>query len=609
MDATFALLEATLDGLAALVAVVDGDGRVAHANKAWEHAAVHPWAGPNAPRGSEYAVALRQRASSTRDDAQALVDAIAAAHAGATPGTVVIREYAMGDPRAPTHWRTTMRVLPERHVLVQHEDVTSPRNTEAALKRSQARLRTILTGAPLVLFSLDGHGVFTLVEGMGAGDGGFAGPEQVGSSVFAAYAHMPVLLDVVRGALAGAVGVTTVHVGRLAFEVRCSPLVGIDHGIDGVVGVATDVSERVRLQRMKDELISIVSHELRTPLTSIRGSLGLLEGGVTGPLSAKALELVRIARLNTDRLVRLISDMLDLDKMEAGLLELQPTEMSLAEVVDASIREMSGLAAHVGVTLRRDAAIDGEPELPPLHADRDRIMQVLVNLLSNAIKFSPADASVRVALAHRGAVARVEVHDDGPGIAREDLGRLFQKFSQLDASDSRARGGSGLGLVICKRIIEASGGRIGVRSEPGVGSVFWLELPLPAQPSSEPAPASMMARRVVIEHAETPEVRPIIRLPRPEFRGSRIDELLARLREAADTESNEPLADAHGAAMILAAAMPEGSDAQVRLRACGQAIDAALAAPAHERIGHVRKLLREIEPLARRLHDLGQPIP
>lgn len=601
MDATFALLEATLDGLSALVAVIDGEGRVAHANTAWEHAAAHPWAGPSAPRGSEYAVALRQRASSTRDDAQALVDAIAAAHADAQPGTVVIREYALGDSRAPTHWRTTMRVLPERHVLVQHEDVTSPRNTEAALKRSQARLRTILTGAPLVLFSLDGQGVFTLVEGMGAGDGGFAGPEQVGSSVFSAYAHMPALLDVVRGALAGAIGVTTVHVGRLAFEIRCSPLVGIDHGIDGVVGIATDVSERVRLQRMKDELISIVSHELRTPLTSVRGSLGLLEGGVTGPLSPKALELVRIARLNTDRLVRLISDMLDLDKMEAGMLELQPTEMSLVEVVDVSIREMSGLAAHVGVSLRRE----GEAELPSLVADRDRVLQVLVNLLSNAIKFSPADACVRIVLANRGAAARVEVHDDGPGIAREDLGRLFQKFSQLDASDSRARGGSGLGLVICKRIIEASGGRIGVRSEPGVGSVFWLELPVVAQPAPELAPV----RRVVVEHLETPEVRPIVRLPRPEFRGSRIDELLARLREACDTESNDALADAHGAAMILAAAMPEGSEAQTRLRACGQAIDAALAAPAHERIGLVRKLLREIEPLARRLRDLGQPIP
>jgi hypothetical protein len=293
--------------------------------------------------------------------------------------------------------------------------------------------------------------------------------------------------------------------------------------------------------------------------------------------------------------------MLDLDKMEAGMLELQPTEMSLVEVVDASIREMSGLAAHVGVSLRRE----GEAELPSLVADRDRVLQVLVNLLSNAIKFSPADACVRLVLANRGAAARVEVHDDGPGIAREDLGRLFQKFSQLDASDSRARGGSGLGLVICKRIIEASGGRIGVRSEPGVGSVFWLELPLVAQPAPELAPV----RRVVVDHLETPEVRPIVRLPRPEFRGSRIDELLARLREAADTESNDALADAHGAAMILAAAMPEGSEAQTRLRACGQAIDAALAAPAHERIGRVRKLLREIEPLARRLRDLGQPIP
>ncbi len=596
MDTDLAILHAALDGLTALVAVLDDRGMVAHANHAWVENTGHPWAGSCAPVGSDYAATLAQPRSLDRDEVPALIEAIAAARS--TSGAPVSTcEYALGDHRATTHWRTSVRPLPGGRVLVHHEDITSPRNTEAALKRSQARLRTILTGAPLVLFSLDARGVFTLVEGMGAGTGGFAGPEQVGSSVFSAYAHMPALLEVVRGALAGAVGVTTVQVGRLAFEIRCSPLVGVGDTFDGAVGVATDVSERVRMQRMKDEFISIVSHELRTPLTSIRGSLGLLEGGVAGVLAAKPLELVRIARINTDRLIRLISDMLDLDKMEAGLLELQPTEVSLSEVIDVALREIAGLAEHVGVRIVREPDDLGPC---PLVADRDRLAQVLANLLSNAIKFSPTQAAVRVVLARRGGHARVEVHDRGPGIARDDLGRLFQKFSQVDASDSRARRGSGLGLVICKRIIEASGGRIGVQSEPGRGSMFWIELPLPLIAEAKPS------RPVGVEHGETVEIEPLMVIAPLETRGTRIDQLLGGLQQAARGESGAALADAHAAAMILAASMPGDSPEHDQLRACAMAIDAALAAPQGERREQAARALADIQPLLERLRVLGR---
>lgn len=308
-------LAGALDVLPDLVGVLDGEGRLVHCNAAWA-AAQHPWTRIDV--GARYGEALPAIPGADRGGfVQALARILA--DADAPPWRC---EYSLGDASARTTWQSSARQVAGGAVVV-HEDVTHPRATEAAFKRSQARLRTILTGAPLVLFSLDRGGVFTLVEGMGAGAGGFVGPDQIGTTVWSGYAHVPALLELVRGALEGRIGVTTVHVGRLAYEVRCSPLLGHDDAIEGAVGVATDVSERIRVQQLKDEFLSIVSHELRTPLTSIRGSLGLLEGGVTGPLTERALELVKVARINSDRLVRLVSDMLDLDRIEAGLLQLQ----------------------------------------------------------------------------------------------------------------------------------------------------------------------------------------------------------------------------------------------------------------------------------------------
>jgi signal transduction histidine kinase len=589
------LLDAALDGLSALVAVVDSRGHVVHANAAWLDHPSHPWAGAPAAIGSDLAALFAARRENSTD-----ADELARAIEGTQRGDAVhvVREYALGDARSPSHWRTTLRSLPQGAMLVQHEDVTGPRTTEAALKRSQARMRTILTGAPLVLFSLDARGTFTLVEGMSAGAGGFAGPEQIGTSVFTAYAHMPALLDVVRGALAGRIGVTLVQIGRLAFEIRCSPLLGQDDAIDGVVGIATDVSERVRLQALKDEFISIVSHELRTPLTSIRGSLGLLEGGVTGTLPDRAGELVRIARINTDRLIRLINDMLDLDKMEAGLLELAPAEMSLSDIVDTAVHEMSGLATHVGVTLLRTPDDLGRCLVT---VDRDRIVQVLVNLLSNAIKFSPAGGEVHIALRLRTTHVRVTVLDSGPGIASQDLGRLFHKFSQIDASDSRARGGSGLGLVICKRIVEASGGRIGVRTEPGLGSEFWIDLPLPTTAVAAPDTATP-DRRATVEFSPLAlgEPQPLGRM--------RLDELLASLQDAAEGIP-DALADAHAAAMFVASALPVGSREQLALHEWGRAIDAAIAAPTATRRDRATQILAEAAPMLLRLRGAATLSP
>ncbi|MCI0570650.1 MAG: HAMP domain-containing histidine kinase [Myxococcaceae bacterium] len=234
------------------------------------------------------------------------------------------------------------------------------------------------------------------------------------------------------------------------------------------------VSERPAVERLGSDLVSMVSHELRSPLTAIHGSLRLIEGGVSGPISEEGLKLVRVASSSTERLVRLLNDVLDLQKMEDGhLLTLTPREVSTVELLRRSVDGIEGMAREVGVQVQLET--DG---LPPVHVDDDRMVQVFTNLLSNAVKYSPAGGTVRVhALPAAEGRLRLAVSDEGPGIAEGELPRLFRRFQQLDATDGRRKPGTGLGLAISKAIVEQHGGAIGVDSAPGRGSTFWVELP------------------------------------------------------------------------------------------------------------------------------------
>ncbi|HVK70851.1 MAG TPA: GAF domain-containing sensor histidine kinase [Polyangium sp.] len=233
------------------------------------------------------------------------------------------------------------------------------------------------------------------------------------------------------------------------------------------------IEQRKAIERLKDEFVSTVSHELRTPLTSIRGALGLLEGGVLGRLPDDAMELVQIARTNTDRLVRLVNDILDLEKIEAGKLELSPKHVDARRLVSSLVESLSPVAAEAKVELWAD--VRGEVDLV---VDEDRIAQVLTNLMSNALKFSPAEARVELGVEVTAAGhVRFDVRDRGPGIAEADLARLFNRFEQLDGEHRRTMGGTGLGLAISKAIVEQHGGTIGVTSKLGQGSSFWFEVP------------------------------------------------------------------------------------------------------------------------------------
>lgn len=243
--------------------------------------------------------------------------------------------------------------------------------------------------------------------------------------------------------------------------------------VTGVYVMGTDVTDFKRVDRMKSEFISTVSHELRTPLTSIRGSLGLLAGGVAGALPAQARSLIDIAKDNCERLVRLVSDILDTEKIEAGEMHFELAPTAIRPLLERAVSANEGFAAQHEVRLVLDAP-DGSLLA---EVDADRLMQAVTNLLSNAVKFSPAGGVVSVRLAGADGKVRIELHDEGPGIPPEFRDRIFQKFSQADTSDTRQKGGSGLGLNISRALVQRMGGRLDFTSAPGAGTTFFLELP------------------------------------------------------------------------------------------------------------------------------------
>ncbi|MBX9571223.1 MAG: response regulator [Candidatus Obscuribacterales bacterium] len=240
-----------------------------------------------------------------------------------------------------------------------------------------------------------------------------------------------------------------------------------------ITAIVRDISERKEAERRVSEFYSIVSHELRTPLTSIRGSLGLIEGGMTGDLPVETLELVNIARESCDRLIRLINDILDLKKLEAGKFEFHKMEITPSELLGMSLAFTEGMARERGIRLEL-----GWTTEQPIIADTDRLNQGLVNLISNAIKFSPKAGVVELSATIADNAVRFVVRDQGKGISKDQQHKLFCKFQQVDSSDKREQEGTGLGLAICKAIVEQHGGQIGVESDSDKGASFWFTIPV-----------------------------------------------------------------------------------------------------------------------------------
>ena len=240
----------------------------------------------------------------------------------------------------------------------------------------------------------------------------------------------------------------------------------------GLCAIARDVTQKKRLDRLKDEFVSTVSHELRTPLTSICGSLGLLMGNAAGDVSEPARRLLSIAQSNSQRLVKLVNDILDIEKLQSDQLVFKFRCVDVRSLIEQTIEANLGFADTYLVRLRRDIAADGE-----VWVDPDRLAQAVTNLISNAIKFSPPDGEVVVAVERRGENLRLTVRDHGVGIPSEFKPRVFQRFAQADGTDARKTGGTGLGLSIVKEIVGRLGGDVGFADAAGGGTIFYVDLP------------------------------------------------------------------------------------------------------------------------------------
>ena len=240
-------------------------------------------------------------------------------------------------------------------------------------------------------------------------------------------------------------------------------------GTNCTLQIMNDITEHKRLE---NEFISLVSHELRTPMTSTIGALDLLNSGQLGTLSDRGKQILKVAIRNTERLIRLVNDILDLERMKSGNIAIEPQECDLQSLLVQATETMQAMAEKTQVKLLL------EPCNVSLRIDPERILQTLTNLLSNGIKFTEPGGIVKLQAVTEGDLCNITVQDTGRGIPQDKLQIIFERFQQVDASDSRAKGGTGLGLAICRHIVERHNGKIWVESVLGRGSTFYISLPI-----------------------------------------------------------------------------------------------------------------------------------
>ncbi len=384
-----------------------------------------------------------------------------------------------------------MQLPGEQPFVLNHGiDVTEQHEAEEALHLATRQSELILESVGEGIYGMDLEGKLTFINEAGARALGYSPDELTGRDLHEMIHHShadgtpyskstsPILQALRRAEPIRMRDEVFWRKDGKAIPVEYSANPLLEEGcVSGMVVAFQDVSERRRLEKMKDEFISTVSHELRTPLTSLRASLGLIASGSLDKRPEKQKQMIDVAIGNSDRLIRLVNDILDFDSVEKGrlLLHRQPIE-----AIDL-LRRAADIAH--GAATERHIAFRIEAPAAPVFADQERVLQVLSELVTNAIKFSPPETTIRLAVQPAGmnAEGRNEVcfivEDQGRGIAPEKLERIFERFQQGDASDSRALGGTGLGLALSRSIVEQHGGRMWAESEVGKGSKFWFTLP------------------------------------------------------------------------------------------------------------------------------------
>lgn len=373
------------------------------------------------------------------------------------------------------------------------------------LSESEQRLQKVLTSAPVVLFATDRDGVVTLYEGEAAKSIGLAPSEVVGRPVREIFADDQKIMNNVNRALRGEEFASEVEVNGILFTAHYAPLRDDEGEVDGVMGVAVDVTEQRKaeieeeqhkieqaelkqlreIDQFKTLFINTAAHELRTPLTPIKVQLHLLRSGEPETLSKRQRHAVTVLERNIDRLSHLVEDILEGARIQAGRLSATKKPVELERVVGEAVESFRDPAQVAGVTLKARL----EPGLV-VPADAKRLIQVLFNLLSNALKFTPQGGTIRVETQSDEEMAYVRVKDTGVGLTKEQTSRLFRPFSQVHDPMTTVRGGTGLGLYISRSLVDLHGGRIWCESEGvGEGSTFTFTLPL-VDAGTQPQPES-----------------------------------------------------------------------------------------------------------------------
>lgn len=361
------------------------------------------------------------------------------------------------------------------------KDVTERQRSEAALRRSEAQLRLITDALPVLISYIDTQQRYrfnnqTYEEWFGLSRFQIKGRQVCEVLGEEAYQQIQIHINTALS------GQPVIFESEVPFKIGTRWISGTyvpdfgEHGeVKGFFALINDISNLKAVQQMKSEFISVVSHELRTPLTSIHGSLKLLSTGRLGNLTQSGQEMLNIALKNTDRLTRLVSDILDLERIESGKVSISPQTCTAANLLRQAVEVMASMARAEDITLAT------APVTAQVWADPDGVVQVLTNLISNAIKFSPPGSTISLAAANQGQDILFQVKDQGRGIPVDKLESIFERFQQVDASDSRSKGGTGLGLAICQEIVRRHGGRIWTESTLGKGSTFCFTLPTSKQ--------------------------------------------------------------------------------------------------------------------------------